>query len=178
MTETYHFCPSCGGRLDLRSLKPGDPERPVCGRCGFVHYLDPKVAVGTIIADEDGRIVMVRRAIEPGYGKWVFPGGYVDRGERLPAAARREALEECGLVVRLLGLVDIYSYAGRTPIIVVFAASLEGGALALDDESLEAHWFRPSDLPWRELAFPSTHDALRDYLDGRRHPLKSLQEGL
>jgi 8-oxo-dGTP diphosphatase len=176
MAETFRFCPACGGPLTPQVLKPGDPPRLVCGRCGAVHYLDPKLAVGTIIADGEGRIALVRRAIEPGYGKWVFPGGYVDRGEHLPAAALREALEECGLVVRLLALVDIYSYAGRTPIIVVFAASLISGSLVVDDESLEAQWFAPPDLPWGELAFPSTHDALRDYLDGRRHALRSLDD--
>ena len=174
MTETFRFCPSCGGPLAPRVLKAGEPGRPACAACGFVHYLDPKVAVGTIIADPDGRIVLVRRAIEPGYGKWVFPGGYVDRGELLPAAALREAREECGLVVRLEGLVDIYSYAGRTPIIVVFAASLVSGTLAVDEEGLEAGWFEPAGLPWTDLAFRSTHEALRDYLEGRRHALRSL----
>ncbi len=174
MIETFRFCPSCGAPLAPSVLKAGDRERPACAACGFVHYLDPKVAVGTIIADTGGRIVLVRRAIEPGYGKWVFPGGYVDRGELLRAAALREALEECGLVVRLEGLVDIYSYAGRTPIIVVFAASLVSGSLAVDDEGLEADWFAPADLPWGHLAFQSTGEALRDYLDGRRHALRSL----
>ena len=71
----------------------------------------------------------MRRAIEPGYGKWVFPGGYVDRGEPLLDAAIREAREESGLEVRLDGLVNIYSYSGRTPVIVVYAATAIGGQL-------------------------------------------------
>ena len=87
-------------------------------------YLDPKVAVGTIIETPDSRLVLVRRAIEPGYGLWVFPGGYVDRGEELTAAAIREAREESGLDVRLDGLVNIYSYSGNSPIIVVYAATV------------------------------------------------------
>src|SRR4051812_38318481 len=110
-SHAFRFCPRCGQPLARRTLKPGDPERLVCASCGFVFYLDPKIAVGTIIDTGDGRIVMVKRAIEPGYGKWVFPGGYVDRGEPLQAAARREAREECGLDVRLDGLVNVYSYA-------------------------------------------------------------------
>ena len=100
MSETFRFCPSCGGSLATRSLKSGDPDRLVCERCGFVFYLDPKVAVGTIIADAEGRIVLVKRAIEPGYGKWVFPGGYVDRGELVLMAAcgkrERNAGSRCG----------------------------------------------------------------------------------
>src|SRR5574342_686155 len=97
----YRFCPECGGPLAARLLKGGDPERLVCTGCGVVFYLDPKVAVGAIIRSDDGRVVLVRRAIEPGYGLWVFPGGYVDRGETPQSAAIREAREECGLDVRL-----------------------------------------------------------------------------
>ena len=125
--EALRFCPQCGGHLESRLLKSTEPSRLVCSRCNFVYYIDPKVAVGTIITDERGRIVLVKRAIEPGYGKWVFPGGYVDRGEPLTGAAIREAREECGLDIRLLGLVNIYSYPGRVPVIVVYAATAVGG---------------------------------------------------
>jgi 8-oxo-dGTP diphosphatase len=166
----YRFCPRCGGQLERRLLKPAEPERLVCTRCGFVFYLDPKIAVGTIIRTEAGRLVLVRRAIEPGYGKWVFPGGYVDRGEPLPSAAIREAREECGLDVRLEGLVNIYSYPQRTPVIVVYAAKAIGGSLVCDEECLEIAEFEAADIPWTDLAFRSTKDGLRDYLAGLRHP--------
>jgi ADP-ribose pyrophosphatase YjhB (NUDIX family) len=164
----YRYCPSCGGTLEKRRLKATEPERLVCTACGFVFYLDPKVAVGTIIADDSSRLVLVRRAIEPGYGLWVFPGGFVDRGEDLPSAAVREAREESGLEVRLDRLVNIYSYADAAVIIVVYAATMMGGELCSDDECLEARLFQPDNLPWDELAFRSTREALRDYLDGVR----------
>lgn len=160
----YRFCPACGGELQPRRLKTGDPERLVCGRCGFVFYMDPKVAVGTIIRAADGRLVLVRRAIEPGYGLWVFPGGYIDRGEQVIEAAVREAREESGLDVRIDGLVNIYSYSGATPIIIVYAASIVGGALCTDEECLEARLFRIEEIPWDALAFRSTREALSDYL--------------
>jgi ADP-ribose pyrophosphatase YjhB (NUDIX family) len=171
----YRFCPACGGALESRLLKAGEPERLVCAACGYVFYLDPKVAVGTIIEtsrtdaagdhEADRGIVLVRRAIHPGYGKWVFPGGYVDRGEQVHAAARREAREECGLDIELDGLVNVYSYAGRAPIILVYRARALGGTLATDEEGLEVRVFDRLAIPWDELAFRSTSEALRDYLD-------------
>jgi len=162
----FRFCPVCGSPFEPRVLRTGEPARLVCtsGACGFVFYLDPKVAVGTVITRPNRDIVLVKRAIEPGYGKWVFPGGYVDRGEEVTLAAIREAREEAGLEVRLDRLIGIYSYAGRTPIIIVYAATLAGGELVVDEEGLEARWFAPTALPWDELAFLSTREALRDFL--------------
>src|SRR5437667_8311106 len=171
-SHAYQFCPRCGGSLERRRLKPSEPERPVCSRCGFIFYLDPKIAVGTIIRTGAGGLVLVRRAIDPGYGKWVFPGGYVDRGETLMAAAIREAREECGLDVRLDGLVNIYSYAGRAPVIVVYAATALGGTLCADDECLETAEVDPDAIPWDDLAFRSTREGLQDYLAGLLHPVR------
>ncbi len=166
--RNFRFCPECGGSLQPRLLKPGEPERLVCRDCEFVFYLDPKVAVGTIIESDDGRVVLIRRSIEPGYGRWVLPGGYVDRGEEVEEAAIREAREECGLDVRIEGLVGVYSYAGRTPIIIAYVAVIAGGTLVAADEALEARLFGPLEIPWNELAFPSTREALEDYLAGVR----------
>src|ERR1700733_7746596 len=171
-SHAYQFCPCCGGSLERRLLKATEPERPVCTRCGFVFYLDPKIAVGTIIQAQSGRLVLVRRAIEPGYGKWVFPGGYVDRGEPLTSAAIREAREECGLEVSLDGLVNIYSYLGRAPVIVVYAATAIAGVLSGDDEVLETAAFESAAIPWAALAFRSTQEGLRDYLAGLLHPVR------
>jgi 8-oxo-dGTP diphosphatase len=166
----YRFCPVCGGALEPRVLKASEPPRLVCTRptCGFVFYLDPKIAVGTVIRMPDDRIVLVRRAIEPGYGKWVFPGGYVDRGEEITLAAIREAREEAGVDIRIDRLINVYSYAGRAPIIVVYAATWLSGELVVDDEGLEAQPFEASSIPWDELAFRSTREGLRDYLEERR----------
>ena len=160
----FRFCPPCGGPLESRLLKGDDRPRLVCSVCGFIFYLDPKLAVGTVIADDRKQIVLVKRAIEPGYGKWVFPGGYVDRGEEVQHAAVREAREETGLDVRIDRLINIYSYTGHTPVIVVYAATMTGGSLACDNEGLEARFFEPETIPWDELAFRSTGEALREFL--------------
>ena len=120
--------------------------------------------MGTIIRMPDQRIVLVRRAIEPGYGRWVFPSGYVDRGEHIHVAALREAKEESGLDVAIDGLVNIYSYAGSAPVIIVYATSVIEGQLACDDEGLEVRFFPPSEIPWDNLAFKSTREALHEFL--------------
>jgi mutator protein MutT len=122
----YSFCPKCGGKLDSRVLKASEPSRLVCSQCQFVFFLDPKVAAGALFSSK-GNVVLVRRSIEPSYGKWVFPGGYVDRGETARNAAIRETKEEVNLDVRLLSLLDVYSYAKSSVIVVVYTAEIVGG---------------------------------------------------
>ena len=106
----------------------------------------------------------MRRAIEPGYGKWVFPGGYVDRGETLEHAVRREALEEINAEIRVGPLLNAYSYEGGPVIVIVFAAQLIGEELSGGEEALEVRLFEPAEIPWDDLAFRSTREALREYL--------------
>ncbi len=163
-SHEYRHCPMCGGRLESRVVMQHDPPRLVCSACGFVFYVDPKVAVGAI-ASRDGEIVLLRRAIEPGYGKWVFPGGYVDRGETLEHAVRREALEEINAEIRVGPLLNAYSYEGGPVIVIVFAAQLIGEELQGGEEALEVRLFEPAEIPWDDLAFRSTREALREYLD-------------
>jgi mutator protein MutT len=162
-TPTYRFCPVCGHTLHSKVIKSTEPERLVCEGCGFVFYLDPKVAVGTI-GTINGEIFLLKRSIEPALGKWVFPGGYVERGETLEAAAVREAAEESNLEVKIDGLLNVYSYEGRPIVVVVYAVTVVGGKLSAGDEALETRLFRPEDIPWQDLAFPSTRDALSHYL--------------
>ncbi len=97
-------------------------------------------------------------------GRWVFPGGYVDRGESVRDAAIRETEEESKLNVKLRSLLGVYSYPRSPNVIVVYAAEVVGGELKAGDESVEAKTFAPSQIPWEELAFQSTKDALKDFL--------------
>ena len=159
----YRFCPRCGGGLESRKLKANEPKRLVCQKCSFVFYLDPKVVVGTLFTIEN-RVVLLRRGIGPAIGKWVFPGGYVDRGESVGDAAIREAKEESLLDVGLCALLGVYSYPRSPNIIVVYAAEVVGGELGAGDESLEAKAFSIADIPWDGLAFTSTREALIDYI--------------
>ncbi len=159
----YRFCPRCAGTLAWRLVKDSEPQRLVCEGCGFVFYLDPKVAACTICL-VDGGIVLLKRSIEPRIGTWVFPGGFVDRGEQVAAAAVRETLEESHLRVTLTGILDVYSFPGSEVVVVVYAAEVVGGTLAAGDECQEARAFPPETIPWGELAFESTRAALRDYI--------------
>jgi 8-oxo-dGTP diphosphatase len=159
----YRFCPKCGARLEPRALKSGEPDRLVCTACGFVFYLDPKIAAGVICMHEGG-IVLLRRGIEPQFGKWVFPGGFVDRGETVHDAAVRETHEEVGLRVSLTGILDVYSYTGDDVVVVVYAADVIGGEMIVGDEAEDVMNFPPEQVPWDDLAFKSTRAALRDYI--------------
>ena len=161
----YRFCPRCAGRLESRTLKQDDPERLVCEACGFVFYLGPKLVAGAIV-EMGGGIVLIQRAIEPGYGLWTVPGGFVERGEVAEAAAARETLEETGLEIEISEIVGLYTYEDQIPAIAVFAARVTGGEPAPLDETLDVRAFPRDELPWFEMAFPSTGHALKDYLRG------------
>jgi ADP-ribose pyrophosphatase YjhB (NUDIX family) len=149
--------------LDQRVIKPTEPKRLVCQVCSFIFYQDPKVVAGTIFTI-DGGIVLLKRGVEPALGKWVFPGGYVDRGESVQDAAIRETKEESQVDVVLGPLLNVYSYPRSPNVIVVYTAEISAGELGAGDESLEAATFAADAIPWGELAFSSTKDALRDYL--------------
>ena len=157
------FCPRCAGRLELRGVKEGEPERLVCEVCGFIFYQGPKLVAATIF-ELDGGIVLTQRAIEPGYGKWTFPGGFVERGERVQAAAEREALEEAGVKIEIGEIVGLYSYENQIPVIAVFSGRVTGGEPEPLDETMAVKIFPRDGLPWAEMAFPSTEQALKDYL--------------
>src|SRR4029453_7328109 len=159
----FRFCPKCGGSLGRQRFKPHEPQRLVCGTCSFILYDDPKIAACTIPTVE-GKIVLLRRGIEPSYGKWVFPGGFLDRGERVEDAAIRETWEEVNLKVEVTQLLNVYSYAGYPVGVVVYLTNVIGGEPRAMDEALEVRTFTPQEIPWEDLAFPSTRDALADFL--------------
>ena len=159
----YKFCPRCGGQLKLRMIKDGEPERLVCEECSFIFYQGPKL-VAAVVFEFEGGIVLTQLAIEPGYGKWTFPGGFVERGERAEAAAEREALEETGIELVVGEIIGLYSYEDQVPIIAVFSGEVTGGEPKPLDETMAVQVFPRDELPWSEMAFPSTEQALTDYL--------------
>jgi ADP-ribose pyrophosphatase YjhB (NUDIX family) len=164
--ETQAFCPACGGRLQTRFVDEEGRERPVCAGCGRIHYRNPVVVAG-LIPVEAGSIWMLRRAIEPRYGFWTFPAGYMELGETVEEAAVRETQEELNLEVELGPLVGVYSFNHISTVHVIY------GARALSaprpgSEALEIGRFRPQEIPWEKLAFTSTRRALEDWITATR----------
>jgi 8-oxo-dGTP diphosphatase len=154
-STAWVFCPACAAPLDTSA------QHPVCTGCGRTHFRDPKVGVGVVVHDEQGRLLLVRRGVGPGRGLWALPAGFVDAGEDPRLAAAREALEETGLQVEVGAVVDVYPTPGRSgaSFFLAFAARVVGGELAAADDALDAGFFGPDELP--ELAFESTRDAAR-----------------
>lgn len=149
--ETPRFCTACAGALVTTG------RHPVCTACGQVHHRDPKVGVGVVIHDEQGRLLLVRRGVDPACGLWALPAGYVDAGEDPRSAAAREALEETGLVVEVGPVVDVYpgpGTGGGASFFLAFTARVVGGVLAAGDDATDVGFFAADALP--ELAFAST----------------------
>ncbi|MCC7364553.1 MAG: NUDIX hydrolase [Dehalococcoidia bacterium] len=157
------YCMHCGQRLTTATPEGDFKRRLVCLDCGFVHYINPRPVAGIIpVREPDGHILLVRRAIEPQAGQWVFPGGFMDVGETAEEAAVRETMEEANLAVRDLSLVGVYTRPGPGVVVIVYEAIAVSDASA-GHESLEVGWFPPHSIPWDELAFDSTIAALKDW---------------
>jgi ADP-ribose pyrophosphatase YjhB (NUDIX family) len=158
-----HFCVNCGAPLELRVIEGREVE--ACANDNFILWHDPKVSTAVVV-EHDAGIVVGRRAIEPGYGLWCLPGGFVNADEDPAAAAVRECLEEINAPVELAGLIGVYHIAKtEAPSIVVIAyrGRLAGGVEpSAGPEMLEVGVFEPASLP--DLAFPSHQMALADYL--------------
>lgn len=171
----FQFCPVCGYPFRSSKLKINEPRRPVCPSCSFVLYLDPKVVACSIL-EIDKKIVLLKRSINPRKGKWVMPGGYVDRGEEVKVAAIRETEEECGVKTRINKLLGVYSYPGQVPVVIVYLAQYISGDLIPGDETLEANLFSQRQIPWDNLGFQSTVDALKDYYTLKKKGGKSFRD--
>ncbi len=155
------FCPACGAALERCTVE--GKRRPVCTACGSVFWQDPKVAVAALIPwGENGSVLLGRRAIDPGKGRWSFPSGYVDRGEDVQQAARREVLEETGLHVDIGGLVGVYSAAGHPVVLIVYMARHVGGAACPGPEVSELAGFTLERLP--DMAFQHDEKIIREWL--------------
>jgi ADP-ribose pyrophosphatase YjhB (NUDIX family) len=166
--EAIRFCALCGGEMRVRTVMPDRKRLKVCAGCGYVDFQGPKLVAGCFVIDS-GRVLLLRRGIMPQIGKWTFPGGYVDLGETPAQAAARETIEEVGMTVTLGRLLGIYTDPAH-PIaaVAVYMAAPGGEAPAISDEATEVRYFAPDEIPWDELAFETTRQALADWVESMR----------
>lgn len=156
--EQARFCPRCGNAAEVDY-----PRSISCPHCGYGAYYNPKPVAAAIPVTTAGEIVLLRRGFDPGKDLWTFPGGFVDLGETVEEAARREAVEEIRAEVTLGELVGVYSRAEERVVLIVFAATIDDEPQTTP-EALQVEAFAPDEIPWQELAFWSTTNALKDFL--------------
>jgi ADP-ribose pyrophosphatase YjhB (NUDIX family) len=159
--DEVRFCPRCGTPV-VQALRFGR-QRAVCPQCEWIYFADPKVAVALLVINE-GDILLVQRSNEPYRGLWSLPAGFVDAGEDPIEAATRECLEETGLEVRVVGLVDLL-YGQEHPrgahILIVYRGEIISGTITAGDDAEDARFFGLRDLP--PLAFKSTQSILQHW---------------
>ncbi len=156
------FCPACGEPVAERVLEEDHRPRLVCPN-DHVTWRNPRLVVGTLPV-QGGRVHLARRAIEPGHGRWSYPGGFLELGESAAEGARRETEEETQLLVQVGRLIGAYSRPHAGVVTLVYEADIVGGEVAPGDETTEVRAFGPDEIPWGELAFSTTESALRDWV--------------
>jgi ADP-ribose pyrophosphatase YjhB (NUDIX family) len=165
--KNTRYCQNCGARLRHRYVAAEGRKRHVCPSCGQITYVNPKVVAGLIPVTTDGRILLLKRSFEPGYGRWTYPAGYQEMGESSREAALRETREEVGVRPRKISFLGVYSYHDAGVVTIVYVGKLNRSARPKPGaEALAADFFEPAKIPWKKLAFRSTKDPLKNYIRG------------
>jgi ADP-ribose pyrophosphatase YjhB (NUDIX family) len=161
------FCSNCGNPLQF-AVPPGDDRgRFLCPACGAIHYQNPRVVAGCIPEAQD-RVLLCRRAIEPCYGKWTLPAGYLENGETVTACAERETREETGARVAGLAPYLLYNICHINQIYLMFRARVVHAGEGPGKESLEVKLFTEAEIPWEQIAFRVITATLQRYFTDRR----------
>jgi ADP-ribose pyrophosphatase YjhB (NUDIX family) len=161
------FCSACGTSVVQRT-PPGDNRpRAVCDACGHIQYLNPKIVAGCLPVWGD-RILLCKRAIEPRYGRWTLPAGFMENEESAPEGAAREAMEEANAKVEITSLYTVYSVPHISQVYMMFLARLLDPDVSPGTESLEVKLVTEAEIPWDELAFAMVRLTLEHYLQDRK----------
>jgi ADP-ribose pyrophosphatase YjhB (NUDIX family) len=169
LAANLNYCSRCGAALALGPLPHETRDRLACASCGFIAYVNPRLVVSTLPVTSEGNVVLIRRGIEPGYGWWAQPGGFLEIDETAQEGAIRETLEETSLEVEPTEVIGVYTRPQAAVVVVCWEARVVGGAAKPTAESLEVREFTPDQVPWADLAFQTTTWALRDWVR-LRHP--------
>jgi ADP-ribose pyrophosphatase YjhB (NUDIX family) len=161
-----NYCSQCGSAVEVCIPEGDNRPRHFCPSCGAVHYQNPKVVVGCIPVWED-RVLLCRRAIEPRYGLWTLPAGFMENGETSLQGAARETLEEAGARVAVDGLYTLFNLPHINQIYLLYRSRLLDLEFAAGEESLEVALFREGEIPWEEIAFPVIRESLRLFFADR-----------
>ncbi len=164
--RSIRHCKTCGGAAEYRVPADDNRERAVCGACGAIHYENPLNVVGTLPVWRD-QVLLCRRAIEPRYGLWTLPAGFMELGETTEEGALRETTEEAGARVTLQGLFSVLNVVRVGQVHFFYRAELHDTDFAPGIESLEVQLFREDEIPWDELAFRTVRETLRCYFADR-----------
>ncbi|UNU74015.1 NUDIX hydrolase [Moraxella nasovis] len=160
------FCLQCGSTATL-TIPDGDQrERLVCGACGHIHYENPKMICG-VLAVHDGKILLCKRAIEPRFGFWTLPAGFMELGETMADGARRETLEEADGVATDLRLFALFDLPHLGQIHAMYLAKLKDGRFGVGAESLECRLFYPDEIDMANLAFKTVRQTIEYYLNDK-----------
>ncbi len=171
-----NYCSQCGAQVGVRVPEGDNRPRHVCGACGAIHYQNPKVVVGCIPEWEDC-VLLCRRAIEPRYGLWTLPAGFMERGESAHEGAARETLEEADARVEVLDLYSLFSLPRIDHVYLLFRARLLDLGFGPGTESLEVRLFREDEIPWDEIAFAVVKETLKLYFADRKAGSFPLRTG-
>jgi ADP-ribose pyrophosphatase YjhB (NUDIX family) len=164
--EDLKFCPRCGHRFSLEDLHIPNQPQLLCHHCQFVFYLDPKlVVVAVVLNKERNKVLLLQRNEEPGKGLWAFPGGHVERGQDLFEAIKNEVKEETGLTVEIQEIISTLSSPEDGLIQLTYEAIAEHEEVTVNIESKKGCFFYFDEIPWDQLAFPSTEKLLRLYTE-------------
>ena len=158
------FCSQCGESVSFRVPTDDNRERFICDSCGVIHYQNPKNVCGVILT-RDNKVLLCRRAIEPRYGLWTLPAGFMENGETVEQAARREAMEEANAEAKELKLFGVFSMPYISQAYIMFSGELSEAPVSAGIESLEVGLFRQDEIPWDELAFPVVGESLKLYFE-------------
>ncbi len=165
------FCIQCGSdRIVQRVPDDDDHARDICVACGHVHYFNPKIVVGALPVWQ-GKVLLCKRAIEPRYGKWTLPAGFMEENETLEDGAARETLEEAGARIQIDGLYTVISLPDISQVYMLYRAQLVDLDFQAGTESLDVALFDESLIPWEELAFRTISTTLRHYFSDRQSGL-------
>ena len=172
-----NFCSDCGSAALSWSVPAGDNRpRHVCADCGMIYYDNPNIVAGCI-PEWEGSILLCKRAIEPRYGYWTLPAGFMENAETTHEAAARETLEEANARVNVEQLYTVLNIPHTNQVYMMFRASLSDLDYSPGAETLECRMFREEEIPWKELAFPTIVHTLRFYFEDRRHGAFQMRTG-